>query len=125
MIVNKDNWKTVLKAGMRFRMNTHCRRFAGLNDNVRRHALNNKTFVVTRVQIGSYPGITYKWTDDRGIEHDTYRNDFSGDDEWFILDNETATNKGQATCIFCGVKTEQRRDFATFEVRDMCPRCKV
>ena len=34
------------------------------------------------------------------------------------------TNKNRTTCFNCRCPTELRRDFSTFEVREMCPRCK-
>lgn len=42
----------------------------------------------------------------------------------YLDDDMPWTNKGREKCIFCGCPTESKRDFNTFEVREMCPRCK-
>lgn len=35
------------------------------------------------------------------------------------------TNVGRKNCFKCRCLTELKRDFSTFSVREMCPRCKV
>lgn len=44
---------------------------------------------------------------------------------WFFVLAGDVTNKGRDKCVLCQCKTESRRDFNTFEVREMCPRCKI
>jgi hypothetical protein len=49
----------------------------------------------------------------------------SHDGYWLpFTDDDRETNEGEKICIFCSCPTEKRRDFNTFKVRDMCPRCK-
>lgn len=35
------------------------------------------------------------------------------------------SSKGKLNCPQCGCKTEMKRCFQTFEVREFCPRCKI
>ena len=35
------------------------------------------------------------------------------------------TNKGRKICWKCSCKTEIRRDFNSFKLREFCPRCKI
>lgn len=38
-----------------------------------------------------------------------------------VLEN----NKGRKECWKCSCKTELRRDFKDFSIREFCPRCKI
>ena len=38
---------------------------------------------------------------------------------------ELSNNKGRANCFKCNCRTEKRRDFVDFSIREFCPRCKI
>ena len=38
---------------------------------------------------------------------------------------ELSSNEKRAKCFKCGCKTQMKRDFTTFNVREFCPRCKI
>jgi hypothetical protein len=47
---------------------------------------------------------------------------------WSFIFEDTpiyTSNKGLSKCFKCSCRTEMRRDFSDFSIREMCPRCKI
>jgi len=51
----------------------------------------------------------------------------TGNDELIIQcdSDPIVSNKGKTNCLCCGCKTNMRRDFNDFSIREFCPRCKI
>lgn len=64
--------------------------------------------------------ILYSWDRDSDLDRA-----FLNTVNVYTVDNNELSNYNRSNCWKCGCKTEKRRDFNTFEIRDMCPRCRI
>jgi len=129
MIIDRNNYKQLVKVGLKFRIDYNSIARLDMRDDIKRVAKNNVICIVDRfgTEFGAEASHVHYVGVDRTQFGGTLSNvdRFSRDGMKWITVEDCTDNKNRKECFNCGCKTIMRRDFKDFTIREFCPRCKI
>lgn len=122
MIIDKHNYRTALKVGLRFKIDYASIRHNGMRPDIQERAKQGRIWTVIE-----FNSVTVTYNTDPNVcsskETESNLNRFIEGMKWIAVDIEF-NNKGKEKCVSCGTATERRRDFSDMSIREFCPRCR-